>query len=391
MVSKKKDKIGVVILGSTGSIGQSTLSVVERHSDLFRIVALSANRSIDLLAAQAHKHSVTKIVVTDASAIKDKEELSSLEWKTGVDGIAEVVADPEVDIVVNAIVGAAGLQATLSTIEAGKKLALANKESLVVGGPLVLESLRKCGGEIIPIDSEHSAIYQCIKKEELRTLSRLILTASGGPFFNLPAEQLESVTLQQALKHPTWEMGQKVTIDSATLANKALYIIEAHFLFGVEYESISAVIHPQSIVHSFVEFIDGSVLAQLGSPTMELPILYALAHPKRVADSALRTFEPASLPSLEFESIDEDRFPMFWAGVQAGRQGGTAPAIFNASNEIAVEAFLKRQIKFSEIPMVVDKTSMSLGVDEVDSLKDIVVADESAREVSGEVVQSIRS
>ena len=389
MVDKNKDRLGVVILGSTGSIGRSALEVIQRHSDLFEIVALSANNSVELLIAQARKYSVPKIVVTDASSLTVEQEDCGVEWRTGSTGITEVVSDPGVDIVVNGIVGAAGLHATLEALESGKKLALANKESLVAGGPLVLESLRKGGGQIVPIDSEHSGIYQCINHENRNAVSRLILTASGGPFRNFTSRQLEEVTLEQALKHPTWEMGRKITIDSATLANKALEIIEAHFLFGMDYESLSAVIHPQSIVHSFVEFIDGSVLAQMGFPTMELPILYALSYPDRMPDPVLRTFDPAALSSLEFSTIEEDKFPVFWLGVEAGERGGSAPAIFNASNEVAVEAVLQGQIRFSEIPMIVRTISESLDVEEICSLEDILRVDGVAREIGKELVLSL--
>jgi 1-deoxy-D-xylulose-5-phosphate reductoisomerase len=386
MVDSQQDKIGVAILGSTGSIGQSTLAVVERHPDLFRVVALSANNSVEDLVAQVHRHSVPKAVVVDSVALNSQLDLPAADWKAGPDAILEIVSDPEVDVVVNAIVGSVGLYATLATLEADKRLALANKESLVAGGPLVTEQLRNGKGELVPIDSEHSGIFQCLKSEELEAVSKIILTASGGPFRTLEREELGLVTIGQALKHPTWKMGQKITIDSATLANKALEVIEAHFLFGMDYECISAVIHPQSIIHSFVEFVDGSILAQLGFPTMELPILYALTHPKRVPDPSLRTFNPATSPSLNFETIDEERFPVFSLGVDSGRKGGTGPTIFNAANEIAVAAFVNGQIEFIEIPLIIEETINSIKTHGITTINDVVEADESARHKAKEVV-----
>ena len=389
MVDSQQDKIGVAILGSTGSIGQSTLAVVERHPDLFRVVALSANNSVEELVAQVHRHSVPKAVVADSVALNSQLDLPAADWKAGPDAILEIVSDPEVDVVVNAIVGSVGLYATLATLEADKRLALANKESLVAGGPLVTEQLRNGKGELVPIDSEHSGIFQCLKSEELEAVSKIILTASGGPFRTLEREELGLVTIGQALKHPTWKMGQKITIDSATLANKALEVIEAHFLFGMDYECISAVIHPQSIIHSFVEFVDGSILAQLGFPTMELPILYALTHPKRIPDPSLRTFNPATSPSLNFETIDEERFPVFSLGVDSGRKGGTGPTIFNAANEIAVAAFVNGQIEFIEISLIIEETINSIKAHGITTINDVVEADESARHKAKEVVFSL--
>ena len=389
MPENQTQKIGVAVLGSTGSIGKSTLSVIERHDDLFEVVALTANRSLGPLCAQIWTHSVKTAVVGDASVLTTTDDLPKTDWKFGQKGLLEVVTDPEVDIVVNAIVGAAGLRISLATLEAGKKLALANKESLVIGGSLIQESLNNGGGELIPIDSEHSGIFQCVAGEESRAVSRIILTASGGPFRKFAKEDMEKVTLEQALKHPTWEMGPKVSIDSATLANKALEIIEAHFLFGIDYDSISAVVHPPSIVHSFVEFIDGSILAQLGFPTMELPILFALTYPKRRPDSKLRSFDPVSLPLIEFEDIDEERFPIFRLGLEAGKRGGTAPSIFNASNEVAVEAFVNRQIRFTQIASIIGETVRSIEASEVKNLEDVLEADKLGRESARELVESL--
>jgi 1-deoxy-D-xylulose-5-phosphate reductoisomerase len=262
--------------------------------------------------------------------------------------------------VLNAVVGAAGLRATLAALHAGKRLALANKESLVAGGDLVLRACRSGGGELIPVDSEHSAILQCMRGADGAEVRRLILTASGGPFREADAARLAAVTPADALRHPTWDMGSKITIDSATLANKALEVIEAHYLFGVSYDRIDVVIHPQSIIHSMIEFVDGSVLAQLGFPTMELPILYALTHPDRVPDGA-RRFDPVEAGPLTFEPVDHDRFPTFRLGVEAGRAGGTAPAVYNAANEVAVAAFLDHTLRFVEIPRVIERTLDACG------------------------------
>ena len=265
----------VAILGSTGSIGRATLSVIARHADRFQVVAVCARSSVADVAAQVVEHGVPIAVITDPEALSGVDSLPAAEWRSGHAAVLEVVEDGNVDVVVNAIVGSAGLEATLAALRAGKRLALANKESLVAGGPLVIEAAREGGGELIPIDSEHSAILQCLEGHDPGTVARLVLTASGGPFRELERGELEGVGPEDALRHPTWDMGAKISVDSATLANKALEVIEAHFLYGIDYDKIEAIVHPQSIVHSFVEFSDGSVLAQLGFPTMELPILYA--------------------------------------------------------------------------------------------------------------------
>jgi 1-deoxy-D-xylulose-5-phosphate reductoisomerase len=307
--------------------------------------------------------------------------------------LLEAATHPEADVVINAVVGSAGLEATLAALGAGKRLALANKESLVAGGPLVLDALQHGGGELVPIDSEHSAILQCLCANMGtdgtdghsaagrlgQNARRLILTASGGPFRGWDTAQLAEATPAQALRHPTWDMGAKITIDSATLANKALEVIEAHFLFGVGYDAIEVVVHPQSIIHSMVELIDGSVLAQMGFPTMELPILYALTHPHRIADSGTRAFAPVAVGNMTFESVDEERFGAFRLGVAAGREGGTAPAVFNAANEEAVAGFLCGAIRFGGITDVIDYALDSLDTGPVDSFERVLEADRAAR------------
>jgi 1-deoxy-D-xylulose-5-phosphate reductoisomerase len=283
-----------------------------------------------------------------------------------------------VDIVVNALVGAAGLEPTLAALEAGKRVALANKESLVCGGPLVLDAARRGGGELVPVDSEHSAIFQCLAGSRPDEVRRLVLTASGGPFRAWDPARIAGATRADALRHPTWDMGAKITIDSASLANKALEVIEAHFLFGVPYERIEAVVHPQSIIHSMVEMVDGSVLAQMGFPTMELPVLYALAYPARLPYDC-RRFDPVAAGTLTFEPVRADCFPAFALGVSAGRAGGTHPAVFNAANEVAVAEFLAERIPFGGIAdSIADALDRWTG-GPVRTLDDVRGADEWAR------------
>ncbi len=381
----------VAILGSTGSIGRATLSVIARHSDRFRVVAVCAHNSVAEVAEQVVEYAVPVAVIVDPEALNVVDDLPAAEWKNGHAAVLEVVEDAKVDVVVNAIVGSAGLEATLAALRAGKRLALANKESLVAGGPLVIEAAREGGGELIPIDSEHSAILQCLRGHDPGSVARLVLTASGGPFRELELGELEGVGPEEALRHPTWDMGAKITVDSATLANKALEVIEAHFLYGIDYEKIEAIVHPQSIVHSFVEFTDGSVLAQLGFPTMELPILYALSHPERVEDASLRTFDPIRSSPLTFEEIDQERFELFSLGVEAGVRGGTAPAVFNAANEAAVQSFLSQDIRFLDMPEVVAHALATVPKRNVETVDDVLDADEAARGAAREFVRSHRS
>ncbi len=290
----------------------------------------------------------------------------------------------------NALVGAAGLEPTLVALQAGHRLALANKESLVAGGELVLAAAAEGGGEIVPVDSEHSAILQCCEGYPRAAVQRVVLTASGGPFRGRNLDALRDVRPEEALQHPTWDMGAKITIDSATLANKALEVIEAHHLYGLGYDAIDAVIHPQSVIHSFVEFVDGSVLAQLGFPTMELPILYALSYPERVDDPALRTYDPVGASPLTFEDIDHAAFPLFGLGAEAGRRGGCAPAVYNAGNEIAVEEFLKGRIRFPEMADVVSEAMTRVGSEDIRDVDDVIAADQEARRVARAAVGNAR-
>ena len=378
--------IRVAILGSTGSIGRSTLEVISRHPDRFRVVALAANRALGSLAQQVRRYNPVVAVLAEETELRGRQDLPPARWLAGRDALAEITQSPDVDVVVNALVGSAGLEPTIQTLLAGKRLALANKESLVTGGDLVVAAEAAGGGELIPVDSEHSAIMQCLEGSEISSVLRLVLTASGGPFRGWTVEELQEVRPVQALNHPTWSMGAKISVDSATLANKALELIEAHFLYGIDYDSMGVVIHPQSIVHSFVEFVDGSVLAQLGFPTMELPILYALSYPERLADISLQTFDPVKASPLVFEEVDRETFALFGLGERAGKDGGTSPAVFNAANETAVEAFLRERIRFPEMGDVVSGALDRMGSRPVESLEQILEVDREARALAGEIV-----
>lgn len=396
--------VGVAVLGCTGSIGRSALAVLDRHADAFRVVALAAHRRAPELESLAARYRPSLAVLVDEAAVSATPAFSRNGcYRSGRAALLEAAAHPDVDVVINAVVGAAGLEATLAALDAGKRLALANKESLVAGGPLVLDTRTRGGGEIVPIDSEHSAILQCLAGAQdahpppdlppavggvSAGVRRLILTASGGPFRDWPTHRLAEATPADALRHPTWEMGAKITIDSASLANKALEVIEAHFLFDIDYAAIEAVVHPQSIVHSMVEFVDGSMLAQLGFPNMELPILYALTHPRRLRDSGTADFDPLGAGPLTFEPLDTARFPAFRLGVDAGRAGGTAPAVYNAANEVAVAGFLAEQIPFTGIAEVIEKALDMHDPTRIDSLETVLDADRRARDIATQLLRA---
>lgn len=371
---------GVAVLGSTGSIGTTALRVLARHRDRFRVAALTAYGRKDELAEQAAAFRPTFVSLVGGGHGRDG-------WAEGADSLVEAATRPDVDVVLNGIVGAAGLAATIAALRAGKRVALANKESLVMAGELVLRAAREGGGEIVPVDSEHSAVLQCLGGRPRADLQRIILTASGGPFHTWDAERVHSATVHEALNHPTWKMGRKISVDSATLANKALEVVEAHFLFGLPYERIEAVVHPQSIIHSFVELVDGSVLAQLGFPTMELPILYALTYPARVPDDGAVRFDPIGAGALAFEPVRTEVFPAFALGVQAGRIGGTAPAAFNAANEVAVAAFLQGRMPFGRIAEVIEVVLRRQVVESAEALAPVLAADRWARERAEEVIR----
>jgi 1-deoxy-D-xylulose-5-phosphate reductoisomerase len=342
----------VVVLGSTGSIGTSALDVITHLADRLQTAGLSAHSRWSALFEQANRHRPARVVVTDPAAIRqlDRSKLDrGIELLTGPEGVARMVADPEVDVVLSAVVGAAGLEGTWTALEAGKTVAVANKETLVMAGPLVMDLARRRGATVLPVDSEHSAIFQALRGSRAEEVERIVLTASGGPFRGKKAAELASVTVAQALRHPTWRMGPKITVDSATLMNKALEVIEAHWLFGLAPERIEVVIHAESIIHSFVEFVDGSILAQLSPPDMRLPIQYALTYPKRVPGPA-RKLCWAELSELHFDQPDLDTFPAIQLGYEVARRGGTCGAVLNAANEAAVGRFLAGELAFLEIP-----------------------------------------
>lgn len=377
---------GVAILGSTGSIGRSALRVVGRHPDRFAVVALTAYGSRELLLEQAMECGARYVCLAGEPVNAQGTDVSH---GTGPECLIEAATHPEVSVVINAIVGAAGLRATLAALRAGKRVALANKESLVMAGDLVMRAAREGGGEVVPVDSEHSAVLQCLSGRSVDDVRRLILTASGGPFREWSQDRLHDVTVEEALRHPTWDMGPKITVDSATLANKALEVIEAHHLFQLGYGRIDVVVHPQSIVHGFVEFTDGSVLAQVGVPSMELPILYALTHPERLDDDGTPRFDPVTAGTLTFEPVRRDDFPAFALGVSAGTVGGTAPAVYNASNEVAVQAFLDGRIRFRAIAEVIEGVLESHDVQPATHVEAVVAADAWARH-RGETLCSSR-
>lgn len=363
----------VAILGSTGSIGTTALRVLSRQRERFCVSALTAFSNAALLREQeAEFHPAFVGLVNNGVADHGT-------WKSGRDCLIAAATRDDVDIVLNAVVGAAGLDATLAALERGKRVALANKETLVMAGHLVHAARAHGGGELVPVDSEHSAILQCITGRPGVEVRRVILTASGGPFRQWSSEKIERATLADALQHPTWRMGRKITVDSATLANKALEVIEAHHLFGLSFDQIEVVVHPQSVIHSFVEFVDGSVLAQLGVPSMELPVLYALTHPERVPDTGVPPFDPVEASPMTFERVRVADFPALSLGVDAGRRGGAAPAVFNAANEEAVSLFLDGRIRFADIPNAIESALHALGGHGGDSRDAILAADDAAR------------
>lgn len=374
---------GVALLGATGSIGETAQRVVARHPERFRFVAMTANGNLDALTTAAAQWKPQYIGLVEPAG----RALPSA-WGTGTQCLVEAAQHPDASIVLNAVVGAAGLEATLAALGAGKRVALANKESLVVGGELVQRAARAHGGSIVPVDSEHSALLQCLAGcvqpdgeglIPVRGVKRFVITASGGPFRTWESERIRAAQISDVLKHPTWAMGKKITVDSASLANKALEVIEAHVLFGIPYERIEVVVHPQSIVHSFVEFEDGSVLAQMGVPSMELPVLYALTYPERLADAGVPRFDPIANSPLVFEAVRHDAFPTLGLGIAAGKRGGAAPAVFNAANEAAVARVLDGSLPFYRIPAAIEGALAKHAGAKGDSLEALRAADQAAR------------
>jgi 1-deoxy-D-xylulose-5-phosphate reductoisomerase len=375
----------LLILGSTGSIGTQALDIVLRSEEL-ELVGLSAERSWHELVAQATEHGVTRIALADADAgARAAEAWTGGEVLVGAEGLVRLVLESGADLVLNALVGSAGLGPTVATLGEGIDLALANKESLVVGGELVMQLAEATGAQILPVDSEHSALHQLVSGEPPGTVERLVLTASGGPFRGRSRADLEGVSVEQALAHPTWVMGGKITIDSATLMNKGLELIEAHHLFGMPYDRIDVVVHPQSIVHSYVLLCDGAALAHLGHPDMRVPIAYALHHPERV-DTPVRGLDLAEVGALTFEPVDVEAFPCLRLAREAAVAGGTAPCVLNAANEVAVHAFLEGRLDFLGIPAVVEATLDRLPAAPVRAFESLYEADREARETAAGLV-----
>lgn len=352
----------LVILGSTGSIGVNTLDVVRTFPELFKVEALSVNSNINELEKQIEEFKPSTVVVTDERKAIELRNRVAAKCKvlSGKEGLPEITGNDNYDILVGAMVGFAGLAPTIEAIKLGKRIALANKETLVVAGKLITDLCRKHNAELIPVDSEHSAIFQCLVGEKLNQVNKLILTASGGPFLNKEKNELQDVTIIEALNHPNWKMGSKITIDSASLMNKGLEVIEAYWLFGFSKDKIEVVIHPQSIIHSMVEFIDGSVKAQLGIPDMRLPIQYALSYPERLPAKYINTNFP-SIEKLNFFEPDMEKYECLKLAYDVLDTGGTTPCILNAANEIAVEKFLKGEIKFTGIPGIIKKSLDNIG------------------------------
>ena len=367
------------MVGSTGSIGTQALDVVERSAEL-EIVGLAAASSWELMLEQAAAHGVRRVALADPdAAARAAEHSSGVQVLAGAEGLVELITESDCDLVLNALVGSAGLGPTVATLGEGIDLALANKESLVVGGELVMALAEATGAQLVPVDSEHSALHQLIERERPGTVDRLVLTASGGPFRG--RTDLDGVTREQALAHPTWEMGGKITIDSATLMNKGLELIEAHHLFGVPYERIDVVVHPQSIVHALVHLNDGASLAHLGYPDMRVPISYALHYPERV-DVPVRALDLVELGTLSFEAPDPDTFACLRLAREAAEAGGTAPCVLNAANEVAVHAFLRGELSFTNIAGVIESTLSELPARPVRHFSDLYGADAEAREVA---------
>jgi 1-deoxy-D-xylulose-5-phosphate reductoisomerase len=377
----------VAILGCTGSIGVQALDVVSRSGGGLEVVALSAATGWEPLLEHARSHGVRRIAVADPDcAARAGEAWTDGQVLSGPDGLVRLIVESEADVVLNAIVGSAGLVPTVATLGEGIDLALANKESLVVGGELVMALAEATGAAIIPVDSEHSALYQLLGSERPGTVDRLILTASGGPFRGLKREELEEVTLEEALAHPTWAMGGKITIDSATLMNKGLELIEAHHLFGTPYEQITVVVHPQSIIHSLIQLCDGAMLAHLGYPDMRVPISYALHYPERV-DVPVRPLDLVDLGALTFEPVDRDTFACLRLAEAAASAGGTAPCTLNAANEVAVRAFLGGRLGFLDIPAVIEAALERLPAQPVHTFDALADADGEARRLAAELIE----
>jgi 1-deoxy-D-xylulose-5-phosphate reductoisomerase len=378
----------ISILGSTGSIGRQTLDVISQHPDKFSVVGLSAGNNTELLIEQISKFNPLAASIADEKSVRQlcsKVNPSKTQILHGQQGAEAIAKIEEADLVVSAMVGASGLRPTLAAAKSGKDIALANKESLVIAGEVLTNEVKKQGGKLLPIDSEHSAIFQALECGKRSHVKRLILTASGGPFLNTTNDQLEDVSVEVALNHPTWKMGKKITIDSATLMNKGFEVIEAKWLFGFEADQISVWIHPQSIVHSMVEYIDGSVISQMGSPDMRIPIAFAISYPERIHMNC-NTVSPESFGDLNFQDVDLKQFPALSLAFDALREGGTMPSVLNGANEIAVSAFLSRQMKFPGIVSTVKKVMELHDTQPANTLEAVLESDRWAKNTAQSLI-----
>ena len=390
--------LNITILGATGTIGKQTLDVIARHPAKFKVFALAANTNVDVLFAQCQQFSprYAALLNSDAGeqlAKKLKLAGSVTQVLAGLEAMEMLSAHVDVDVVMAAIVGAAGLRPAIAAAKAGKRILLANKETLVMSGNLFMQAVAEGGATLLPIDSEHNAIFQVMPTDQSHDLvssgiKRLLLTASGGPFRQFNAKQLQTVTLAQALNHPNWVMGSKITIDSATLMNKGLEVIEAHWLFNAPAEKIEVVVHPQSIIHSMVEYVDGSVLAQLGNPDMRTPIAYGLGFPERL-ESGVSSLDFMALAKLEFEAPDTSRFPCLRLAYEALKTAGTAPTVLNGVNEVAVTAFINQQIQFMDIPKMIESVLQDVSIEQVTSLEQVIATDTLARQFAQEWVSRL--
>lgn len=380
----------ITVLGSTGSIGVSALDVIEKNPGRFRVAALAAGKNIKLLHGQIDKFRPKIVSVSDLQSAAELRRQIKPGTRTkivaGPEGLQEVASFAGADIVLSAISGAAGLLPTLAAIEAGKDIALANKETMVIAGDIVTEKAREKGVSILPVDSEHSAVFQCLQGQQHGNIKKIILTASGGPFLNYKKSELKKVTVSEALRHPRWKMGKKITIDSASMMNKGLEVIEAKWLFDLAMEQIDILIHPQSVVHSMVEFVDGSLLAQMGIPDMRTPIAYALTYPERIKND-LPLLDLAKTKNLEFLQPDVKKFTCIRLAYEAGTCGGTMPAVLNAANEVTVEAFLDKKIKFVDLPEIIDKVLSGHKVVKKPALEELLQADKWARMQAKEIIE----
>lgn len=380
----------ISILGSTGSIGRQTLDVISEHPEKFSVVGLAAGKNIELLKEQILKFRPYAVSVEDeetASVLASLIKSCDTKIFHGLQAIEQIAILSEADLVVSAMVGALGLRPTLAAARAGKDIALANKESLVIAGEVLISEVQKNGGNLLPIDSEHSALFQALRCGERKDVRRLILTASGGPFLNTPPDQLEDVSVEVALNHPTWKMGKKITIDSATLMNKGFEVIEAKWLFGFDPEQISVWIHPQSIVHSMVEYIDGSVISQMGKPDMRIPIAFAIAYPQRISMNC-SPVAPKSFGELSFQDVDYSQFPALSLAFDALREGGTMPSVLNGANEVAVSAFLSGQMKFTGIVKTVSKVMELHKTEPANTLDAVLQSDLWARSTAQSLIRN---